>query len=235
MKKIIFLGSADKSHVLLALGRLFAAMGQKVLLVDSTVGQAVRGFLPPTFTGCAVQEFEDMDVAYGYLTAAQLDRALEQAGTVGIYDVLLLDTDHTQMITGRELPHFDKRVWCWDGKRLSLQKNEELLLRLCLHEAEASLSFYDWLSPALPGTLPPWRAETRLRQVEWLEPSFQFPLDERDAAADVHNQHQHRIDLRRVSGAFRQVLLTMLQQLGDYDAKAARRAWATVQKRWRAW
>ncbi len=235
MKKMIFLGSADKSHVLLALGRLLTAMGKKVLLVDSTMGQAVQGYLPPVFTGSAVQEFEDMDIAYGYITAAQLDHALEQAGTLGAYDVLLLDTDHTQMVTGRNLPDFDKRVWCWDGKRLSLQKNEELLLRLCLHEAEAPLSFYEWLSPALPGRLPAWRAETRLRHVEWLEPSFHFPLDERDATADVHNQHQHRIDLRRVSGAFRQVLLTMLQQLGDCDAKDARRAWATAQKRWRAW
>lgn len=235
MKKIVFLGSADKSHVLLALGRLLIAMGQKVLVVDSTMGQTVQGYLPPAFTGSAVQEFEGMDVAYGYITAAQLERALEQAGTAGIYDVILLDTDHSQFVKGRDLSDYDKRVWCWDGKRLSLQKNEELLLRLCLHEAEVQLSFYDWLSPALPGRLPAWRAETRLRHVEWLEPTFHFPLDERDAIADLHNQHQHRIDLRRVSGAFRQELLNMLQQLGDCDAKTARRAWATAQKRWRAW
>lgn len=235
MKKIVFLGSADKSHVLLALGRLWTGLGQKVLLVDSTMGQAVQGYLPPAFTGSAVQEFEDMDVAYGYVTAMQLERALEQAGTAGAYDVLLLDTDHTQMVTGRDLPGYDKRIWCWDGKRLSLQKNEELLLRLCLHEAEAPLSFYEWLSPALPVRLPAWQAETRLRHVEWLEPSFHFPLDERDATVDVHNQHQHRLDLRGVSGAFRQGLLSMLQQLAECDAKAARRAWAMAQKRWRVW
>ena len=43
MKKIVFIGIAEKTHALLVLGRLLAALGHKVLLVDSTMAQLIRG------------------------------------------------------------------------------------------------------------------------------------------------------------------------------------------------
>ncbi|PLT47643.1 hypothetical protein B8V81_1867 [Paenibacillus pasadenensis] len=51
----------------------------------------------------------------------------------------------------------------------------------------------------------------------------------------MNNQHHGRIDLRGLTGAFREMLLTMLEQLGDFDRKTARRAWAIARKRVRVW
>lgn len=231
MKKIVFFGAVDKSHVLLVLGRLLTQLNRKVLLVDSTMAQSVQGYLPHAASGSAVQEFEGMDVAYGYINAMQLERGLMQPITATDYDIMLLDTDHTQFVAGQALSSYEQRVWCWDGKKSSLHRNEDLLLRLCLHEAATPLSFYRMLSPTLPGTLPEWRADRRMRHLHWEETEFRFPLDERDAAVDLDNQHHSRIQLRGLSGAYRQNLLTMLQQLGDCDGKAARQAWSRARKR----
>ncbi|ETT61786.1 hypothetical protein BSK66_24810 [Paenibacillus odorifer] len=235
MKKIIFIGVADKTHVLLVLGRLLTALGNKVLVVDSTVTQSIRGYLPHAYTNSAIQEYEGMDVAYGYLTPDQLERGLAVTGTTLTYDVMLLDTDHSEFAFDYNLSLFDKRVWCWDGKRLSLQKNEELMLRLGLQNTEAPISFFELLSPALPGKLAAWRAEMRLRYIQWEDTLFRFPLDERDAAVDWNNQHHGRIDLRGLTGAFREMLLTMLEQLTDCDRKTARRAWSIARKKVRVW
>lgn len=235
MKKIIFIGVADKTHVLLVLGRLLTALGNKVLVVDSTVTQSIRGYLPHAYANTAIQEFEGMDVAYGYLTPEQLERGLAQTETTPTYDIMLLDTDHTEFVLRHNLSQFDKWVWCWDGKWLSLAKNEELMLRLGLQNTEASVSFFELLSPAIPGKLAAWRAEMRLRHIQWEETVFRFPLDERDAAVDLNNQHHGRIDLRGLTGAFRETLLTMLEQLTDCERKAARRAWSIARKRVRVW
>ncbi|MCD9023471.1 hypothetical protein [Cohnella silvisoli] len=235
MKKIIFIGVADKTHVLLVLGRLLTALGNKVLVVDSTVTQSIRGYLPHAYTNSAVQEFEGMDVAYGYLTPEQLERGLAQAGTTTAYDIMLLDTDHTEFVLRHPLSQFDKRVWCWDGKRLSLEKSEELMLHLGLQNTEAPISFFELLSPALPGKLLAWRAEVQLRYIQWEDTVFRFPMDERDATVDLNNQYHGHIDLRGLTGAYRYALLTMLEQLGSCDRKTARRAWSTARKKVRVW
>ncbi len=235
MKKIVFMGMADKTHALLVLGRLLTALGHKVLLVDSTITQPIRGYLPHAYATSAVQDFEGMDVAYGYLTPEQLGRGLVQAGMTPSYDVILVDTDHTEFVFHHDLSQFDKRVWCWDGRRLSLKKNEELMLRLGLQDAESPVTFFEMLAPAIPGHLAAWRVEMRLRHIQWEETVFRFPLDERDAAADLNNQHHGRIDLRGLTGTYRYTLLTMLEQLGDCDRKAARRAWSIARKKVRVW
>lgn len=235
MKKIVFIGVADKTHALLVLGRLLVALGNKVLLVDSTVTQSIRGYLPHAYANSAVQDYEGMDVAYGYLTPEQLERGLAQAGTTPAYDIMLVDTDHTEFVFHHNLSQFDKRVWCWDGRRLSLEKNEELMIRLGLQNTEEPVSFFELLSPDIPGKLAAWRAEKRLRHIQLEDTVFRFPLDERDVAVDLNNQHHGRIDLRGLTGAFREMLLTMLEHLGDCDRKTARRAWAIARKRVRVW
>lgn len=235
MNRIVFFGAADKSHVLLVLGRLLAEMDHKVLLVDSTMAQAIRGYLPYATSSCAIQEFEGMDVAFGYINGRQLEQGLTQPITATDYDIMLLDTDHTEFVAGKEVSTYEKRVWCWDGKRSSLLRNEELLVRLCLHEATTPLMFYRMLSPTLKGALSEWRSDIRMHQLQWEETEFQFPFDEQDAAIDLENQHHGRIQLRGLSGAYKQNLLTMLQQLCECDSKAARKAWSSVRKRSRIW
>lgn len=235
MKKIVFFGAVDKSHVLLVLGRLLTELNRKVLLVDSTTAQTIQGYLPHIVHGSAVQEFEGMDVAYGYINATQLERELMQPIAEADYDIMLLDTDHTQFVAGGELSDFEKRVWCWDGKKSSLLRNEDLLLRLCVHEVATPLTFYRMISPVLHNPLPEWKADMRMRDLRWEETAFRFPLDERDVAVDLENQHHGRIQLRGLSWAYRQNLLKMLEQLGDCDRKAARRAWSHARKRVRIW
>lgn len=232
MKKIVFFGAPDKSHLLLVLGKLLTALDCKVLIVDSTLGQWMQGYLPNVELGHTLREFEGIDVATGLLTSAQLERSLRQAEAA--YDVMLLDTDHTEFVKGRELPGYDKRVWCSNYNRLGMQINAKLMQRLCLHEAkEQPLSFYKMISPTLPTTIPESYIDLLLPQgaVRWEDSVFRFPLDERNLSVELDNQHHSRIDIRRLTGDYRHTVLDMVQQLLDCDAKAARRAWARSRKR----
>jgi hypothetical protein len=234
MKKIVFFGAPDKSHLLLVLGKLLTALGQRVLIVDSTLAQTMQGYLPQVDFGHSLREFEGIDIATGLITQAQLNRSLLQVGGEAAYDVILIDTDHTEMVKGRELSGYDKRVFCSNLNRLSMYRSAELMQRLCLHEAAGEpLSFFKLLTPTLPLSIPETYVNSLLPQqaVCWEETVFRLPLDERDMSVDLDNQHHSRIDIRRLSGAHRRTVQDMLVNLFDCDTKAARRAWAQVRKR----
>lgn len=234
MKKVVFFGAPDKSHLLLVLGKLLTALERKVLIVDSTLAQSMQGYLPQVEFGYSLREFEGFDVATGLITSAQLKRSIRRSAGEADYDVMLLDTDHTEFVKGRDLPGYDKRVWCSNYSRLGMQINANLMQRLCLHEAEEQpLTFYKLITPTLPTAIPESYIDSLLPQqaVRWEETVFRFPLDEQNLSVELDNQHHGRIDIRRLSGTYRRTVLDMLQQLFDCDAKTARRTWARSRKR----
>lgn len=234
MKKVVFFGAPDKSHLLLVLGKLLTAMERKVLIVDSTLAQSMQGYLPQVEFGYSLREFEGIDVATGLITSAQLERSVLQSEGEAAYDVMLLDTDHTEFVKGRELPGYDKRVWCSNYSRLGMQINANLMQRLCLHEAEGQpLTFYKLITPTLSTSIPESYIDLLLPQqaVRWEDAVFRFPLDERNLSVELENQHHGRIDIRRLTGTYRRTVLDMLQQFFDCDAKTARRAWARSRRR----
>lgn len=236
MKKIVFFGAPDKSHLLLALGKLLAAAGQKVLLVDSTTAQSTQGYLPISVErpGVFVTEFEGFDVAGGFITFGQLDRYMKQTeGDWPDYDVLVLDTDHAEFVKGEELPAYDRRVWCSNFEKLAMRKNAELMKRLCPAESAVKpLPFYKLVSPFVLATVTESYIDAGLAPdaAMWLEPVFRIPFDERDFAARIDDQHHSRIDARRLSGAYRRTIMSLAKQLSGLDERTIKAAWKRARR-----
>lgn len=228
MKKIVFLGAPDKSHLLLILGKLLAVTGQKVIVVDSTLRQGVQGYMPDSETNLPIREYDGMDIACGFVTPVQLERYLQ-----GNYDVLLLDTDHTEFVKGRDLAAYDKRVWCSSYGRLHLQRNAELMQRLCLHEAEGRpLSFYKMLTQLVPVSITEAYLDELLdtQHIQWEDAAFRFALDERNTSVELDNQHHSRLDVRRLTGSYRRTVLDMVKHLLEWDERTVQQAWKQLRK-----
>lgn len=228
MKKIVFLGAPDKSHLLLILGKLLAVTGQKVIVVDSTLRQGMQGYIPDSEAHLSIREFEGVDVALGFVTLAQLERHLQES-----YDVLLLDTDHTEFVKGRDLSAYDKRVWCCSYGRLHLQRNAELMQRLCLHEAEGRpLSFNKMLTQLVPVSITEAYLDELLdmQHIQWEDAAFRFALDERNTSVELDNQHHSRLDVRRLTGSYRRTVLDMVKHLLEWDERTVRQAWKQMRK-----
>ncbi|HUC91954.1 MAG TPA: hypothetical protein VMS09_07990 [Paenibacillus sp.] len=236
MKQIVFFGAPDKSHLLLVLGKLLTAAGLRVLHVDSTIAQSAQGYLPQSDerTGAFVTEFEGLDVAGGFITYNQLDRYMKQMeGKWPHYDVMLLDTDHAEFVKGRELEAFAHRVWCSSFEKLALQKNAELIKRLCLAESAAQpLPFFKLLYPFVQTTITEAYIHSHYEDdpVQWLEPVFRIPLDDRDVSATIDNQHHARIDVRKLSGAYIQTVFSMSRTLFDMDGRTVKTALKQVRR-----
>ena len=64
MKRIGFIGSFDKTDVLIQVAKLLTIMGVKTIVIDSTINQKAKYVVPvinPTKT--YITEFENFDVA----------------------------------------------------------------------------------------------------------------------------------------------------------------------------
>lgn len=236
MKKIVFFGVPDKSHLLLTVGKLLTATGQKVLLVDSTTSQSVRGYLPLSDDrpGGFITEFEGVDIAGGFLTFGHLDRDMRQTeGKWPDYDVLLLDTDHAEFVKGRELSGYAHRFWCSSLEKLAMQKNAELMKRLCLAESAVQpLPFFKLVHPFVQATVTESYVDSQLasNSVQWLEPVYRTPFDERDVSAQIDDQHHNRIDVKRLSGAYRRTVISMTKQLSGLDERTIKTAWKRIRR-----
>lgn len=236
MKTFVFLGAPEKSHLLLILGRLLTEMGKKVLLVDSTTRQTMHAYLPETEHrwSVSVTEFAGMDVAVGFMARDQLDHYFhEWEGEWPNYDVFLLDTDHSQFMSGQELADAQVRVWCNSFHRRELQHNMDLLQRLGLGESPVQpLPFYQLLLLFVPTTLPSAYLNSfyAAYPVDWREPSFQIPLVERDVSAILDNQHHGRMHVRHLSGSYAEAVWAMASAWFDLDRRTIRAAWKRMRR-----
>ncbi|MFC0213869.1 hypothetical protein ACFFK0_15670 [Paenibacillus chartarius] len=236
MKQIVFFGAPDKSHLLLMLGKLLATAGQRVLLVDSTFAQSVQAYLPDSEERPAafITEFEGMDVAGGFITFHQLDRYLKQTeGKWPQYDVMLLDTDHTEFVQGRELSSFAHRVWCGSFEKLALKKNAELMRRLGLAQSAAKLlPFFKLVYPFVESTMTEGYFDFLYMPdaAQWQEPVFRIPLDDRDVSAMIDNQHHSRIQVKKLSGSYVRTVLSMARTLFDWDRRTVKTAWKRARR-----
>ena len=67
MKKIGFIGTYDKTDLILNIAKILTTMNQKVIVVDLTLTQKAKHVVPvinPTLT--YITDFEDIDVAVGF-------------------------------------------------------------------------------------------------------------------------------------------------------------------------
>ena len=67
MKIVSFIGSYDKTDLILYIAKVLVAVGKKVIVIDSTVNQKAKYIVPVIKpTKAYVTEFEEFEVAVGF-------------------------------------------------------------------------------------------------------------------------------------------------------------------------
>ena len=99
MRKIGFVGTFDKTDLLLQIAKILTAMGIKTIVIDSTINQKAKYVVPvinPTTT--YITEFEEFDVAVGFKNFDEMEQYLGLGETEGLeYDIALIDTDSSNV------------------------------------------------------------------------------------------------------------------------------------------
>ena len=132
MKKIGFIGTYDKTDLILNIAKILTTMGRRVIMVDLTLTQKAKYVVPvinPTLT--YITNFEDIDVAVGFKNEKEIKGYLGISEQEGLpYDIMLIDVDDSEAAKEFDLLKAAKNYFVTAFDLYSLKRGLEVLSNL---------------------------------------------------------------------------------------------------------
>ena len=101
MEKINFIGSFDKTDVIMYVAKILVEMGKKVLIIDATVNQKAKYVIPAIDNDSTtyVTNYLDIDIAVGFTNYGDIKKYLGMPeSAVFTYDYIFLDIDNPELL-----------------------------------------------------------------------------------------------------------------------------------------
>lgn len=211
MKKVGFIGAYDKTDMILNIAKILTTMGQRVLMVDSTIMQKAKYIVPvinPTLT--YITDFEDIDVAVGFHDLEGIKGYLGLEEEELPYDIVLVDADTINKIEGFDLLEAEKNYFVTAFDLYSLKKGMEILstisqpmnLTKILYSKDMIKEEDDYLN-----------ALSMDYKVIWNEYRIYFPVENGDWLVLAENQRVAKIKFKRLSAQYKDSLVFIVEDI----------------------
>lgn len=216
MKKIVFIGSYDKTDFLLYVAKIMTVLGKKVLIIDSTIIQKAKYVVPvihPTKT--YVTEFEEIDVAVGF---TDMDEIRAYLGYNSIeefpYDYCLLDIDtydgycdfeaqeaiKNYFVTSFDVYSLKRGIEALSGLQQKITLTKILFSKDMLQEEDEYLEFLAMTC-----------------NVEWEKEKIYLPFDRGDQSVIIENQRTSKINFRNLSAQYKDGLIFLTEGILEQE------------------
>ena len=228
MKKIGFIGAYDKTDMILNIAKIMTTMGNRVLVIDSTLNQKAKYIVPvinPTTS--YITNFEDIDVAVGFDNPEQIKQYLGISGEETNYDICLIDVDSIDRIKKFNITKADKNFFVTAFDLYSLKKGLEILSELkepmsltkILFAKEVLKEDDDYLNFLSVGY-----------KVIWDEERIYFPIENGDWTAITENQRVAKIKFRKLSAQYKDSLTFIVLEALNASETSVRRAMKIIER-----
>lgn len=230
MKKVGFIGTYDKTDLILNVAKILTTMKKKVIVVDSTLTQKAKYVVPvinPTLT--YITDFEDIDVAVGFKNEAGIKGYLGIAENEELpYDIMLIDADDSLAVEEFDLIKAPKNYFVTAFDLYSLKRGLEVLSNLkepmsltkILFTKEILKEDDDYLDFLSLGY-----------KVMWNEYRIYFPIENGDWSVLAENQRVAKIKLKRLSMQYKDSLIYIVGEiLNDTSENQIRRAVKIIER-----
>jgi hypothetical protein len=235
MIKTLFMGACDFSDFLQYTSKLLSLTGKKVLLVDATEERYIYYGTPNPGVGLEVLEHEGFDVA-GHFESME---SLENYMSADNYDHLIVHCHSTTFLKKPDISKFNLRYVVTTNERISLEKTVYMFKQLFSESVDDKTitSFTKIFANNVASDLSDTYLETVLSglPITWSEGSLELLFDEVDYVTKINNQHNGKIELRRLSKYFRKTLFTVIEEISQLDTKEIKLAFKQVKRRTLAW
>lgn len=219
MEKVSFIGSYDKTDVILYIAKILTAMDKRVLVIDSTINQKAKYVVPVIKpTRAYVTDFEEIDVAVGFDNFNDIKEYLGYPIHAELpYDIALLDIDQSECITSFNITNEDKNYFVTGFDLYSLKRGLEILsgitqvlnLTKVLFSKNMSKEEDDYLNYLSLGY-----------KIVWNEERVYFPFEVGDQTIIAENQRVAKIKFRRLSEQYKESLIYITEQILGQDEYA---------------
>ena len=231
MKKVGFIGTYDKTDLILNIAKILTTMKKRVIVVDSTLTQKAKYVVPvinPTIT--YITDFEDIDVAVGFKDESEIK------GYLGIteaeklpYDIMLIDVDDAESVEKFGLSNEGiKNYFVTAFDLYSLKRGLEVLSNLKSPIALTKILFAkeilkeedDYLNFLSLGY-----------KITWNEYRIYFPIENGDWSVLAENQRVAKIKFKKLSTQYKDSLVYIVSEiLNDISENQIRRAVKIIER-----
>jgi len=229
MKKVGFIGAYDKTDMILNIAKILTVMGQRVLMIDSTIMQKAKYVVPainPTLT--YITDFEDIDVAVGFNNLERIKGYLGLEEEELPYDIILVDADSIEKIEGFNLLEADKNYFVTAFDLYSLKKGMEILSTIPQPMSLTKILYSKDMIKEEDDYLNSLSMEYK---VLWNEYRIYFPIENGDWSVLAENQRVSKIKLKKLSVQYKDSLVFIVEEiLKDISEGQIRKAVKTIEK-----
>lgn len=214
MRNIGFIGAYDKTDMLLNIAKILTIMGNRVLIVDSTINQKARYIVPAISPAMSyITSFEDMDIAVGFNKVENIKRYAGITSDLP-YDILLIDVDVPERIQEFNLEMADKNYFVSSFDTYSLKRGIEILESL---QVPISLTKILFAKEILQEENAYLNFLALKSKVVWAEEKIYFPIENGDLSVIIENQRVQKIKFKRLSVQYKDNLSFITQQILKLD------------------
>lgn len=230
MKKIGFIGSYDKTDLIIYIAKILVGMGRRALVIDATVNQKAKYVVPvikPTMS--YVTEFEGIDVAVGFHNFDEIKEYLGMPTHADLgYDIALIDVDNAKSVEDFELLTAEINYFVTSFDAYSLKRGLEILsgltqimrLTKVLFTKVASQEEDDYLNYLSLGY-----------KIEWEQERVYFPFEVGDQSVMAENQRVSKIKFKKLSPQFKEALIYIaVQILGESEYGNIKRVFKLLER-----
>ncbi len=222
MKKVGFIGTVDKTNLLLSIAKILTTKSKRVLIIDVTVEQKLKYIVPTVHpTKTYITTWDDIDVAVGF---EKLEQICEYAGIEKIeeeYDIILFNIDNVEAINEMQIYDNDTNFFVTAIDLYAIRKGLEIFGNISKPMKLTKVIFSIIMDEAENEFVD---SEAENYRIEWEGQHIFFPLILEDRYAEIANQLIYRIGFREMSQMYKESLvhlicLTFKEEIKESDVK----------------
>lgn len=228
MEKIGFIGAYDKTDFIIYIAKILTVLGKRVIVIDSTLNQKAKYIVPVINpTKSYVTQYEDFDVAVGFINFEEIEDYLGIEKIESLYDIALIDTDSSTVFNNFNMANAEKNYFVTSFDLFSLKKGLEILgglqqtiaMKKVLFSRNQDKEEDDYLNFLSSNY-----------KIVWDEDIIYFPLELGDMSVIIENQRVSRIKFKNLSEEYLDGFSTLAQEITGVSMYDLKKVYKIIEK-----
>ena len=229
MEKIAFVGSYDKTDLLLYMAKILTILNKKVIVIDTTALQKSR-YVVPAMQPLKkyITTFQAVDVAIGFESFEDIKQYQTEHGEWNVeYDFALIDIDSARGYRAFEILPENKHYFITSFDIYCLRRGLQVFKALTAPVKVTKVLFTKDMLASEDEYLNHLSAGLRLK---WNSEIVFFPFENGDQNIIYANQRSSRIRIKGLSVQYMDSLMFLIEDFSKMQEKLVRKAVKILEK-----
>lgn len=228
MEKVAFVGSYDKTDMLLYMAKILTIINKKVIVIDTTALQKSRYIIPAMKPlKKYITTFQSVDIAIGFENLEDIKQYQKELGEEVEYDFALIDIDSPRGYKAFEITPENKHYFVTSFDLYSLKRGLQVFKTIIapikvtkvLFTKEMLASEDEYLNYLSSGL-----------RIKWNNDIVFFPFETGDQNVIYANQRSSRIRIKGLSTQYMDSIMFIIEDFSGVQEKLIKKAVKVLEK-----